>query len=187
MRVAKKTKMNKAKAIPKDSAFIKRFLSKIDVIKKGEDDCWEWIWAKSINKYGSTSFRKVRFSAHRVSYALLKKVPNRNLVIDHICSNRLCVNPNHLQELTIAKNLMVEEVRKKHKGLPYRGQTKKSNLPWGLVNGFCLNGHEIKGLGDYYISKQTGTHVLKYTCKQCRKLTEKNMLGLQSELVGRWG
>lgn len=79
-----------------------RFISKIEFL----DGCW--IWTRSINKvtgYGYFSIKGKIKSAHRTSYELFIGEIPENYVIDHLCNNKLCVNPNHLECVTQNENL----------------------------------------------------------------------------------
>lgn len=83
---------------------IARFWAKVD--KSG--GCWTWTGAaipnKVGNKYGHIKFADNMVYAHRFVYALAHGECPTNLVIDHICHNTLCVNPNHLQAVTQQQN-----------------------------------------------------------------------------------
>lgn len=75
------------------------------VIVKGEDDCWEWIGAKRRKGYGAINIDGKYPSSHRVSYEMqYGKIPE-NQVIDHLCRNPACVNPNHLEAVSQKENL----------------------------------------------------------------------------------
>lgn len=70
--------------------------------KKTVDDitgCWLWPMLSS-NGYGITTLRGTRYYAHRVFYTMLKSPINDGLVLDHLCRNRACVNPEHLEEVS---------------------------------------------------------------------------------------
>lgn len=55
--------------------------------------CWNWLLAIKPNGYGSSSGQP----AHRVYYQrFIGEIPN-GLQIDHLCHNRRCVNPSHLE------------------------------------------------------------------------------------------
>lgn len=76
-----------------------------DKIQKTET-CWNW--TGSINRSGYGEYYKYNrtFRAHRFIYEILvDKVP-RELVIDHLCKNRKCVNPAHLEPVTNRENLI---------------------------------------------------------------------------------
>ena len=62
--------------------------------------CWIWQRSKTANGYGTCYHDGRRDYAHRVSYLIHKGPLTSDLEIDHLCRNRSCVNPNHLEQVT---------------------------------------------------------------------------------------
>ena len=81
-----------------------RFWEKVD--KTGE--CWEWMAAKMDGGYGQFGVRhdgrKRPIGAHRVAFQEAYGPVDASMEVDHMCHNRLCVNPAHLRLTTPKQN-----------------------------------------------------------------------------------
>ncbi len=85
--------------------FVRRFRSKI---VPGPGGCLLWTGEKHDEGYGRVTIerkpRRHRFMAHRVSYEIEREPVPDDLTIDHTCRVRLCVNPEHLEIVTLEEN-----------------------------------------------------------------------------------
>ena len=68
--------------------------------------CWLWIGAVSVNGYGKLKVNRRTKLAHRVVYEDLVGPIPAGLTLDHLCRNRQCVNPRHLEPVTLRINTL---------------------------------------------------------------------------------
>lgn len=66
--------------------------------------CWDWTGAVTSRGYGSVGHDGRIQSTHRVAYELLIGPIPPGLQIDHLCRNKLCCNPWHLEPVTAQEN-----------------------------------------------------------------------------------
>lgn len=70
------------------------------------DECWEWTASKTPGGYGRIFADGRKVYAHRAVYeAVVGPIPE-GFQIDHLCRNRGCVNPDHLEPVTRRENLL---------------------------------------------------------------------------------
>ena len=138
---------------------LKNFFNKIEETKT----CWIWKAYKDKDGYGKlTVYSKERkgpyqLSAHRISYELFVGSIPQGLQIDHLCRNTSCVNPNHLELVTINENLLRSPITLA------TINTNKTSCPKGHpyshknINGHkvCKICHEV-ALRKYYQRKKQG-------------------------------
>jgi hypothetical protein len=110
-------------------------------IPEPNSGCWLWLANRGSDGYGkfhvSTKYQK----AHRVSYeALVGPIP-KPLVIDHLCLEKSCCNPAHLEPVSVQEN------------------TRRARA---LIT-HCPNGHE-------FTPDNLRLHGSYRSCRECNRL-----------------
>lgn len=117
-------------------------------VAEAAGDCWEWGGGQTENGYGQFTVRPgaspVR--AHRFAYQeLVGEIPD-GLQLDHLCRNRLCVNPWHLDPVPGRVNTLRGE------GISARNARKSA----------CVHGHLFTPENTYLDSRG------RRLCRMCR-------------------
>lgn len=121
-----------------------------------ERDCWNWTGSLSTGGYGCFYIKRKFISAHRAVYELLSGPIPEGLHLDHLCRNRKCVNPAHLEPVTQRENFL--------RGYSPSAITVRTNQ--------CKQGHSLTGDNLFnYISRQG---VRNRMCKTCRNARARN-------------
>jgi hypothetical protein len=128
-----------------------RFWSKVQ--RGAADECWPWTGARCKNGYGNFRVGSLKDAsrrtalAHRVAYELEYGFTTENigLDVDHLCRNRLCVNPQHLELVTRRENLR-------------RGETLVGSE---MDRDRCIHGH-VFDVANTYVDRQGQRH-----CRAC--------------------
>lgn len=134
-----------------DAVVLDRFWSKVSC----SSGCWEWLASKTSAGYGKFRIDGRLHQAHRVSYELRFGVIKEGMVLDHLCRNRACVNPDHLEPVTIRENLM--------RGI--------SGSAINAAKTHCKNGHELAG-SNLRINKCNGSRVCRICLDEYKKKYE---------------
>lgn len=121
----------------------------------GDNNCWQWLLAKSSCGYGQMKCKGETKSglgmSHRVYYRLLFGKIEEKMTIDHLCRNRACINPSHLEIVTLKENNL--------RGFAPPALNAKKE--------FCPRGHRYAG---YNLSiSNCGKGRLCRKCKTCAR------------------
>lgn len=116
----------------------KRFFDKVNKT----NNCWIWTGARTAYRpkrvladptlgYGVITVNNRPFYAHRLSWLIHKGPLIPGLVVDHLCDNSLCVNPDHLQHVTNTENTMRSPKHSKYTKYYWYKETCKWGHPRG--------------------------------------------------------
>lgn len=119
-------------------------------IERQADGCWFWTGAISNTGYGT--YGKPAALAHRLVYELLVEPIPEGLQIDHLCRNRACVNPSHLEPVSQRTNLARGES-------PTAINARKTE---------CPQGHPYDA-DNTYVNPKTGWRMCR-TCNRIRAI-----------------
>jgi hypothetical protein len=102
-----------------DQTLFDRLFSRVSVLETG-CHVWQGQTDGKSDPYGRTTYKGQTIAAHIAMWKACKGRIRRGFQIDHRCTNRLCINIDHLQEVTGLKNARLREKRKHHKHDIYR-------------------------------------------------------------------
>lgn len=82
----------------------KRFWSKVNFNNGWMASCWEWTAAKNKDGYGKFRIGQTSIIASKMAYLLTKGNVPEGKVVMHLCHNKACCNPSHLELGTKSEN-----------------------------------------------------------------------------------
>lgn len=119
------------------------------VITPSSDSCWVWSGSVGRDGYIRYSVKDVgTFYAHRLSYYFLVGEIPKGMTIDHLCRNRSCLNPRHLEVV------------------PFHINARRGNCISSInrQKTHCIRGHKLSGK-NLYIRKSGHRR-----CYKCNKM-----------------
>lgn len=122
--------------------------------------CWVWTGGLNNKGYGRCHYRRKQVLVHRLAYeTALGPIP-KEMTIDHLCVNRSCCRPSHLEPVTNGENIRRGYARLRAQGIVI------DNGAHNAAKTHCPHGHEYTPDNTYYNGGSNGN---SRCCKQCNR------------------
>lgn len=152
-----------------------RLWSRVEQVASG---CWEWQGAKRTNGYGSFAVKRddgrwTYTTTHRAAYIDQVAPIPAGWEIDHLCKNRACVRPDHLEAVSIQENRRRRDqgyevlIDYAHRPLPVYEVRAPASTPQGRAAWLCRNGHDTREVGRVPNGQRRDGRAA-FTCAACR-------------------
>lgn len=126
-----------------------RFWSKVKIT----DTCWIWTGARNTWGYGHLWAGGQRWvAAHRLAFEQMVGPIADGLTIDHLCRNRACVRPEHMEPVSLRTNILRSPI---------------SVFAARAAASHCIHGHPLSG--DNVYVRPNGTRA----CRTCRRARDR--------------
>lgn len=130
-----------------------RFWTKVDIVRN--DECWNWTATLTGNGYGQFNVEGRPFKSHRVAYELSVGSIPEGKVLDHLCRNRACVNPAHLEPVTQRQNILRGDLE----------VSRQAVIRYWRERTHCKNNHELTAENVYAAPGRPNSRA----CRACRR------------------
>lgn len=140
----------------RSGSLIERALADLDQPAEG---CWEWSGKLNDSGYGYFRVGRRIHRVHIVTYEHFVGPVPEGLELDHLCRNRACARPDHLEAVTHAENIRRAAAARTHcvRDHPFAGANLRIDSRGRRVCVACVQGRTAE--------KRRGPFVL--TCQEC--------------------
>lgn len=121
-------------------------------VRKERFGCWLWVGGISNKGYGVISVNGRGMGAHVFSYLIHGGQIPPGYALDHLCRTRSCVNPKHLEPVTLGENVL--------RGVSFTAENARKT--------HCPRGHA-------YSEGNTAIYGGSRVCRECSRLKTKRV------------